>query len=336
MRKKLTALLLACLMLVGLALPASAAETPALYGAAASAGGEITLTVGLKGGSEVASGSFTIGYDTGLTLVEAKKGAAAMAVNTRTAGKVVCAWVGTAGTRSDGVLTLIFRNAACKGYSFPVTGIKLTGKDHKAQPQESFTIDLFAACDGKNCPSKSYRDVNPNAWYHGAVDYVISKGIMDGVSAVRFAPNATLTRGMVVTILGRTAGIDTAAYTGTSFRDVKGTEWFAPYVQWAGKTGLVNGYPDGSFQPNRAVTRQEMVAMLYRFWLSAGNTYAGGSAIDGFRDGASVSAFAKDAMNWAVGSGLVNGVSADTLSPRGRATRAQFAKIMMIYLETLA
>lgn len=102
MRKKLTALPLACLLLVGLALSASAAETPALYGAAASADGEITLTVGLKGGSEVASGSFTIGYDTGLTLVEAKKGAAAMAVNTRTAGKAVCAWVGLPGLKAAG------------------------------------------------------------------------------------------------------------------------------------------------------------------------------------------------------------------------------------------
>ena len=66
------------------------------------------------------------------------------------------------------MLTLTFRNAACKGYSFPVTGIRLTGKDHKAQTQESFTVSLFAACGGKNCPPKSYRDVNPNAWYHSA------------------------------------------------------------------------------------------------------------------------------------------------------------------------
>ena len=92
------------------------------------------------------------------------------------------------------------------------------------------------------------KDVDQTQWYHNAVDYVLGNDLMKGTGKTTFSPDATLTRGMVVTVLGRAAGVKTADYAGTSFSDVKAGSWYAPYVQWASKQGLVKGYEDGTFK----------------------------------------------------------------------------------------
>lgn len=193
------------------------------------------------------------------------------------------------------------------------------------------------ACNGKNCPSKSYKDVDQTQWYHNAVDYVLGNDLMKGTGKTTFSPDATLTRGMVVTVLGRMAGVKTSDYTGTSFSDVKAGSWYAPYVQWASKQGLVKGYEDGTFKPEQNVTREEMVTMLFRCWQSEGNTWKTDvAALNAYKDSAKVSSWALPAMRWAAANGVVNGVGDSMLEPQGQATRAQFAKIIMVYLENLA
>ena len=119
--------------------------------------------------------------------------------------------------------------------------------------------------------------------------------------------------------------------------DVKAGSWYAPYVQWASKQGLVKGYEDGTFKPEQNVTREEMVTMLFRCWQSEGNTYKTDvTALNAYKDSAKVSSWALPAMRWAAANGVVNGVGDSMLEPQGQATRAQFAKIIMVYLENLA
>ena len=181
------------------------------------------------------------------------------------------------------------------------------------------------------------KDVDQTQWYHNAVDYVLGNDLMKGTGKTTFSPDATLTRGMVVTVLGRMAGVKTADYAGTSFSDVKAGSWYAPYVQWASKQGLVKGYEDGTFKPEQNVTREEMVTMLFRCWQSEGNTYKTDvTALNAYKDSAKVSSWALPAMRWAAANGVVNGVGDSMLEPQGQATRAQFAKIIMVYLENLA
>lgn len=334
MRKKLTALLLACLLLVGMVLPVSAAETPVLYGTVEAMGGTVTVTIRLKGGADVGSGAFSLSYDTSLTLEKAEKGYSRSAVNTKQPGKIQCNWVGTVGEKDQTVLTLTFTKAAKKDYVFHVTGAKVAGKEYNSTQIKDFDLKLQG---GSTCPAEAYKDVDLDSWYHDAVDYVLENNLMVGTSATTFAPNVPLTRAMVVTIMGRAAGIKAADYTGTSFKDVEEGDWYAPYVQWGSKQGLVAGYADGTFKPNQNVTREEMVSLLYRFWMSQGHVYKTNTdVLKGFKDADMVASWSESAMCWAVENGVVSGVGGGKLNPKGQATRAQFARIMMVYLEKLA
>ena len=275
--------------------------------------------------------------DGSLTLSKTEKGLPLAVANTKEKGKVVCNWVGGAAESDQAVLTLTFTNAATKSYTFKVSGAKVTDKNYETTKIADFPIRIYVACNGKNCPSKSYKDVDQTQWYHNAVDYVLGNDLMKGTGKTTFSPDATLTRGMVVTVLGRAAGVKTSDYTGTSFSDVKAGSWYAPYVQWASKQGLVKGYEDGTFKPEQNVTREEMVTMLFRCWQSEGNTWKTDvAALNAYKDSAKVSSWALPAMRWAAANGVVNGVGDSMLEPQGQATRAQFAKIIMVYLENLA
>ena len=177
-----------------------------------------------------------------------------------------------------------------------------------------------------------FTDVSRNDWFYGDVSYVYENGIMDGVSAETFAPNATLTRGMIVTILYRME--NKPAVTGASkFTDVDANEWYGAPVAWAAGNGIVTGYSETTFGPNDPVTREQLAAILYRYAV-----YKGMSAVtleqnlSRFTDADQISAYAVPAMNWAVGKGLINGADGK-LSPKASATRAQVAAIIHRYLE---
>ncbi len=177
-----------------------------------------------------------------------------------------------------------------------------------------------------------FTDVSRNDWFYGDVSYVYENGIMDGVSAETFAPNATLTRGMIVTILYRME--NKPAVTGASkFTDVDANEWYGAPVAWAAENGIVTGYSETTFGPNDPVTREQLAAILYRYAV-----YKGMSAVtleqnpSRFTDADQISAYAVPAMNWAVGKGLINGADGK-LSPKASATRAQVAAIIHRYLE---
>ena len=177
-----------------------------------------------------------------------------------------------------------------------------------------------------------FGDVTVSDWFYDDVRYVYANGIMDGTSSDRFAPNAPLTRAMIVTILYRMDG--SPAMSGASdFKDVDSNKWFAKAVAWAAANGIVNGYGSGLFGPNDPVTREQLAAILYRYAVYGGMTAVTlEENLGSFADTAQLSAYAIQAMNWAVGQGLING-SGSNLVPKAQATRAQVAAIIHRYLE---
>ena len=172
-------------------------------------------------------------------------------------------------------------------------------------------------------------------WALDAIKYVYEKGLMNGVEDDKFAPNATLTRGMLVTVLYRMAGAPEVTGEG-KFADVAASDWYAAAVKWAADNGIVEGVSDSEFAPKANITREQLAAMLYRF--AQYMKYASGdtAALDKFEDAASVSDWAEAAMQWAVGAGLVSGRTDTTIVPGGTATRAESATLLMRFMENVA
>lgn len=176
-----------------------------------------------------------------------------------------------------------------------------------------------------------FTDMSTREWYYSAVDFVVGKGLFAGTGNQLFKPSQAMTRGMFVTVLGRKSGVNTAYYQGVSqrFSDVSDSDYFAPYVEWAARLGVVNGSGDGQFFPNQEITREQMAAILYRFAASVGaDMNYDASLMAAFPDAASVSPFAAEAMRWAVGNKIINGANGQ-LSPKASASRAQVAQVMM-------
>lgn len=180
-----------------------------------------------------------------------------------------------------------------------------------------------------SCPMSGYTDLNMGEWYHDGIHYCLDESLMDGVDAGMFAPNATTSRAMIVTILWRLQGSPEADTTET-FTDVYPDAWYAKAIAWAVAEGVADGYGEGLFGPNDAITREQLAAMLWRY--AARPESEGG--LSAFADGAEVSVWAQQAMSWAVSLGLINGVDSDRLAPKGQATRAQTATILMRFAQS--
>lgn len=184
----------------------------------------------------------------------------------------------------------------------------------------------------KDCPSEKFTDVDQDKWYHEGVDYAIKNGLMNGTGADTFAPDATTTRAMVVTILYRLDG-EPAVTKDIPFADVPAGQWYSNAINWAAANGIVNGYGDDKFGPDDTITREQMAAILYRYASYKGYSVSDLANLTGYTDAASVSEWASTAMRWAVAEGLIEGTSATTLSPSGDSTRAQVATILMRFCE---
>lgn len=195
-------------------------------------------------------------------------------------------------------------------------------------PRSGVKVEATFYCTGSElCPTHHLADVLVKAWYHDAVDYVVEHGIMTGTSATTFEPNTTLSRAMVAQILYNLEGQPTV--TGESTFTDSNTHWAAKAIAWAQKTGVVNGYEDNTFRPNRAVTREELAQMLYNYAEYKQYDLTASGDLIAFPDGNNVQGWAKAAMSWANGNQLINGFEDDTLRPGGDSTRAQAASILM-------
>ena len=172
-----------------------------------------------------------------------------------------------------------------------------------------------------------FGDVKSADWFYNDVKYVYEKGMMAGTAADVFAPNATTTRAMIVTILYRLEG--SPAVTGTSsFVDVPAGQWYTDAVNWAAANQIVKGTSATTFAPNDSITREQMAAILYRYAQYKGYDVTKKADLSGYSDNGQVSAYAKDALAWANAAKLINGVTNTTLVPQGNATRAQVSAIL--------
>jgi hypothetical protein len=190
-------------------------------------------------------------------------------------------------------------------------------------------------CDGgAACPSRNYVDVNKSAWYHEPIDYAISHGLMNGVSDTLFDPNGNTSRAMIATILWRLEGSPKA--DDSTYTDVASGVWYSTAIGWAEDNNIVTGYGDGTFGPNNPITREQMAAILFRYAQYKKYDVSATSTLSSFTDTDQISAYAVDAMRWANGAGLITGVTETTIVPKGMATRAQVAAILMRFCENIA
>ena len=200
-----------------------------------------------------------------------------------------------------------------KGKTVDVTK-KSDGKYTFTMPDSKVTITpTFSKIEDTKPSKNGFDDVASSDWFADAVKYVADKGLMNGTDDNQFSPNASTTRGMLMTVLARYAGEDTTG----------GATWYEKSMEWAKAKGVSDGT-----NPNANITREQLVTMLYRY---AGSPKADGK-LDSFSDSASVSTYAADAMQWAVANGIVNG-SNGKLNPQNNATRAEVAAILMRFCE---
>lgn len=174
----------------------------------------------------------------------------------------------------------------------------------------------------------TFTDVPATHWAAGAVAFVSSQGLLQGTGASTFAPGQPMTRAMLVTALWREAGSPVVNYA-MDFDDVAEGQWYTEAVRWAASEGIVAGTGKG-FSPDAALTRESLAAILFRY---AGGQ-ADGDSLDSYADGAGVSAWAREAMNWAVAQGLITGKSGGRLDPGGTASRAEVSAILMRYVQS--
>lgn len=203
-------------------------------------------------------------------------------------------------------------------YTFKMPASKVTVK-------ATFTKDIVTL---------PFIDVHPGDWFYDPVCFVYSQGLMTGTSATTFEPNTSLSRAMLVAVLHRLEGSPQAS--AGDFTDVSDGDWYAQAVNWAASVGVVNGFDDGSFQPNTAITREQMAAILCNYAQYKGFDTSTSGDLSTFTDAASVSDWAKESVEWAVGSGLIGGYEDSTLRPQGTTTRAEVASVLQRALGNVA
>lgn len=200
-------------------------------------------------------------------------------------------------------------------------------------PASAVTVGVsYAKAD--ETPSKTtFNDVSANDWFASAVDYVTGKGMMNGTADNTFSPKANTTRGMVVTVLYRLE--NQPSTSAASFTDVASGAYYANAVAWANANGIVSGYGSGKFGPNDKVTREQLAAILYRYAQYKKYDVSGANSLDGYTDVQSVSSYAVPALQWANAAGVVTGKSGSKLDPKGYATRAEVAAMLMRFCENV-
>ena len=202
--------------------------------------------------------------------------------------------------KGDGVFT----------FRMPNGGVSVEAEFVAIQPD-------YTDCDGGwTCPILPFIDASTTAWYHDGVHYCLENGLMNGTGANTFSPDGATSRAMIATILWRLSGSPAAA-AAQPFTDVVAGSWYAEAVNWAAGEGIVTGYDGGIFAPDKAITREELAAMLYRYAQSLELTVTAPERLSGYPDRDSVQSYAVEAANWAVYYGIINGKDGSSRSDHG-------------------
>ena len=180
-----------------------------------------------------------------------------------------------------------------------------------------------------------FKDIKETDWFYNDIIYVCSRELMNGTNNDTFSPNMTLTRGMVVTVLGRYHEVDIEKYTQVTFNDVDGSMYYAPYIEWAKSIGIVNGYGDGKFGADDNITRQDLAVILLRYLNYIKFEYIVTEEYRLFADEDKIADYAKNAIQVLNKLGIINGKGNNIIDPKGEATRAEFAAMLHRFLEKL-
>ena len=177
-----------------------------------------------------------------------------------------------------------------------------------------------------------FTDVSEKDWFYGDVMFVYENGLMLGTSKTLFSPHGTATRGMMATILWRMEGSPVPKGK-NSFTDVEAGKWYADAITWTAENGIFAGYGKDKFGPGDPITREQLAAIFYRYADYKGYDLTVKGDLDKFKDADKITDYAKTAMQWAVGSGLMKGKSGNLLDPQGTATRAEIAAMLHRFIE---
>lgn len=226
----------------------------------------------------------------------------------------------------DGSSYLPLMNGMCSGY------------DSNASDQIQTVTVQYNGCSTQiriySYPPMQFTDVNYSTWYYGYVEYVYALGLMTGLNDTYFGAADPLARAQFATILYRINGEPEVGYS-PEFADVPDGVWYTDPIIWASEQGVVTGYSNGNFGPGDYINREQMAVMMYRYAQSKGYDTSSRADFSGFSDGAYVSDFAVEAMQWAVGTGIISGKDRETrLDPQGNANRAECATIITRFVST--
>lgn len=213
---------------------------------------------------------------------------------------------------------------------------KDTGEYTFTMPASDVTVKVtFSEIETEENPTHGqhpFADVSSTSWYSNAVQYVYENSLMNGVTSSTFAPDSNVNRAMIAQILYNMKN-PTEKATVSAFSDVAPTEWYAEPINWVVWQGYMSGYGDGKFGPNDALTREQLVTTLWRY--SGSPMTASVSSLSVFSDASAISDYAKQAMAWAHTSGVISGNGNGTVNPKGTATRAEIAQILMNFCENV-
>ena len=219
--------------------------------------------------------------------------------------------------------------------------VEVTKKDDNKYTFKMPASDVTVKATFKVAPTEPeqpsglpFTDVAKDAWYFPAVEYVFNNGLMNGTTATTFAPNVELNRAMMAAVLYNMEGGPACDKNGL-FSDVADGKWYTDAVNWAASNNIVSGMPDGTYAPDQALTREQMASILYRYAEYKGIDVSARADLSTFNDGTTVSPWAQDVVQWAVAEKLMSG-NGNELQPKGTASRAQVATVLMNYCENVA
>ncbi len=246
--------------------------------------------------------------------------------------------------------TVIHGNVTPYGNAIPEITVtvkpKKSGKTHSSSSSSGATPKPTEAPEATPAPSPdatqspdiqsgtvtgethTYNDVAPSDWFSASVEYATEKGYFSGVSDTEFEPYTNITRGMLITVIGRMAKANPES-TDMTYTDVNKNMYYAPYIAWGTENGIVSGYSDTEFAPDELVTREQVAAMLYRYakYINADVSVGEETNILSYKDADKISEYAIPAIQWACGSGIMSGYTDGTLRPQNNATRAEAAAL---------
>ncbi len=290
-----------------------------------------TVTVMLQVAEAAGSGRMAVSYDTSKLTLVSVTGLPQAFASKNGEGTVELAYASAAPLVQDSALACLTFQCTEKATDGTDLTVKTTERDGQAvEEQAVIPVEL-----PHTCYAKDFLDVDLSQWYHEPIDFVVSHGLMKGMGGSRFQPNTSMTRGQLVTVLYRLAG--EPAVEGTSpFTDVQPDRFYYNAVTWAYGNEIAKGVAADRFVPGGSVTREQMVAFLARFARWSGLELSAEGSLEAYTDAGSVSTYAEEAMIWAVENGIIQGMTETTLAPKGTATRAQIAAVLMRYCQKFA